>query len=242
MAYFFFNENDQGDGDMDNLANYTNSNENRATNGSAATSLPVYGDTVWLEGQILKGTSYADWDDGLLGASQINGGTFYGQVIAPTLSIYDGTFFGPVTDPNTNGVYGGTFNGTVQSYAIYGGTFNEIVNATGGQIFAGTFNDQAVAEFGSIYGGTFNSYVDGYSVYITGGIFNGAVNIADGQVANDFSGSFNGSLSFDGATWLYSPQSPAVAPADKVLSGTSNLGVAGTAAQVATSGRIGLGL
>jgi len=36
-------------------------------------------------------------------------------------------------------------------------------------------------------------------------------------------------LSIDnGTTWLYSPNSPYVAPANKVLAGTSNLGVAGT--------------
>lgn len=102
------------------------------------------------------------------------------------------------------------FNGhvTLSGY-IYGNTFNGLVESVG---------------IGSIYGGVFNNNVDSRAGFTLGGIFNADL-IAQEVAAT----TINHRLSFDnGTTWLYSPNSSAVAPASKVLTGTSNLGTAGT--------------
>ncbi len=142
-----------------------------------------------------------------------------------------------VTSTNKVGVVGGTVTGvcdaavTSSGSNIYGGTFNAAVtNSSGGSIYGGgTFNAAVTNINGSsIYGGTFNAAVtniNGSSIY--GGTFNAAVTInGSGSIGG---GTFNATLSFDnGVTWLYSPNSPAVVPANRVLAGTSNLGVNGS--------------
>ena len=155
---------------------------------------------------------------GITSADTINTATTLGYAPASGIAIGDAIWSYNST------IIGGTFNGAVTTDGfINGGTFNGAVTSNYRDINGGTFN-AAVTNNGSIDYGTFNGAVTNYS-YIYGGTFNGSV-------TNNYivqGGTFNDRLSIDnGTTWLYSPNSPYVAPANKVLAGTSNLGVAGT--------------
>jgi len=104
---------------------------------------------------------------------------------------------------------------------IYGGTFNASVT-NNSVIYDGTFNASVTNTYSVIYGGTFNASVTGGE--ISGGTFNGSV-----TGSNLSGGTFNDRLSIDGGvTWLYSPLSPSIVSATKVLAGNSNVGASGT--------------
>lgn len=181
-------------------------------------------------------------------SGSITGGAFSGTVNAGPGNISGGTFGGPVI--SSGGIFGTpVFNGTVTTAAsidISGGTYNDTFNddnnstindglffgqvdqSNSGTIFGGTFNGEYFGSGVSFQGGTFNATVAPTSSTISGGTFVG--DLATDGSCNVQAGTFNGRVSFDnGSTWLYSASAVGVAPANKVLTGTTNLGVAGTA-------------
>lgn len=135
-----------------------------------------------------------------------------------------GSCYGDVDNCGTsiNGISGGTFYGAVtnRSYIFEHPVFN------------GVLNNNSVMYGGTCNGPVFNTAGGGDGIYA--GIFNGPVQCTINGRIGGLSVVINNKLSLDnGLTWVYSPNSPAVAPASKVLkrnpdgSTNSNLGIAG---------------
>lgn len=219
-----------GDGDLDQPGNYT-------VDGSTATVVPTAADTLTTllaateVVSIGKGTCYAGTVT-LLSWQGVWNGTFMGSVTMGSNHIcHGGTFMGTVTNSGT--INAGNFNGTLTNQAsgiVYDGVYGDVVNNTGDSttIYGGTFNGTVTNQSSaSIYDGTFNASVSNITnATIFGGHFWQDVSSYGALIGG---GRYEHRLSYNGGTrWYYAPDSPAVAPASKVLTGNSNLGTAGT--------------
>lgn len=262
MAYFLFINGGVANGNLGTLSNWRNSNASHA-NLSAAVGLPGAADIAWFGnasetvttgtlaaaaiiigggGLTVSGGTFSNTVDWSNGNVTINGGIFSGVNTIDAASITNGTFAAEV-DGNGPTFGGGTFNGPVSisgGATFNAGTFNSTVTDVGSSSFiGGTFNG-GVATFGSIFGGIFTNSVtvDGGG-QVLAGTFSGDLVIIGATLNNTGGGpiSVTGRISVDGgSTFLYAPSAVGVAPANKVLVGTTNLGVPGTAPAGSGSG------
>ena len=193
------------DEDLSNVANWDIATGLGVDTELPAGRVPAVGDTAWL-------------------GTDANTGSLICDHIYPTnaIGLYGGTY-NAIDFVDNDGItlYGVTFNCTFTTNSastnFEDGTYNGVVNITSGlELRNGTFNNTV--------------YLSGAS-YTTGGTYNGPVVINDNGAGTAIGqGTYNDRVSFDsGYSFLYAVTSSAVAPPNKVLSGTSNLGVPGTA-------------
>lgn len=216
------------DEDLDKPGNYTVGGVTAATVPTAADTLSLDGGEVYLF--YFSGTSHAGMVTATM-APSIYGGTFHGDM---TLNgeLAGGTYYGDVNFTD-GGISGGTFYGPVYNpIYINDGTFNGLVSDDnkGVMISGGIFNgDVSSMAYGQFSGGTYNGNVHANS-FVDYGTFNGPLKLTGFCVSQGSVLDITDRVSFDdGATWLYTSTSPAVAASSVILAGNSNLGTTGSA-------------
>jgi hypothetical protein len=236
--------------------------------GPAASALPVEGDTVFHDGNWAivgpgSGTSPANWS--MANLAVIDGGAFAGEFELTDGTINGGTFHNTVIGTSGSTINGGVFYGSTEADYIYApAEFHDYVNATsefGGIAFGVMTSPVAYGATlkstasGEVYD-TFNTTIEDGATLATG-VWDGTSAIGpNSSLSMDLITTMNyvessaavlnpvveGRFSVDaGAHWLYGPNSAWTAPANKVATGTSNLGTAGSLVVPSPRSSIGIG-
>ena len=208
-----------------------------------ATTLPVAGDEVApiypvgeSDGTVL-GASPANWRGAVIYGGDLSffiyGGLFTG-IISTIGLISGGVFTGPSV--HAGQVSGGDFTGATVAVesGTSGGTFNDCTFQLGYSAIGGTWNFSTPAEFLNVYmdpATVINGDLTVAGNSTINGTVNGSLMVTDSiSAGGDFV--LNGKM-YIGGVWLYSPNSPDVAPSSVVLADDAdgnpvyNLGVRG---------------
>ena len=224
MADFLF-INNSDTGNLSLWSNWDNADSSGGDTGSqSGTSVtPGPGDTAWFSTGNVPATGVLTCANlGAVSAVAFSGGTYniLNPVVLGNLIL------------NSTAILGGTWNcllsdGSYCDLQISGGFFNQLVSLSfaDSSVTAGNFTDLTVTPaFGSTLYSSFTP--TSISGTFTNSIDN-PISVAGNVVT--------GRMTLDGSTYFYSSSSTYAAPANKVLTGTNNLGVAGNVVLPAAS-------